>query len=101
MKSMHSAVPVKKGIKWNATRFLYDSTKKCSTEAASEIMVPKAVFENKPQEDSMKTMFGTTLPKGVLTGPQGTVDSSLPPEPDDDDAFDMAGVDDEDDTPEW
>jgi len=86
MKSMHEAIPVKKGIKWNATRFLYDNVKVCSSEAAKEIMVPKVAFDNVPSTDSMKTMFGTTMPNGVTTGPMGTADSDAEPEDFGDDA---------------
>jgi len=82
MKSMHSAVPVKKGIKWNATRFLYDSTKKCSTDAVKQIMIPKAALDNKHQGDSLtNTMFGIKMPAGVTTSIEGTYDASAPPDP--------------------
>jgi len=84
-KSEHSAKPVKKGIKWNATRFLYDNTKKCSTKVMDQIQVPKAAASNVPQKDSTKdTLFGFEMPKGITTGPAGTVDPSLgpPEEPD-------------------
>lgn len=81
---MHAAAPVKKGIKWNATRFLYDNVKVCKNDAADEIMIPKKALSNVPQEDSMKTLFGTTMPKGVTAGPEGTKDDSAPAEDDDD-----------------
>jgi len=81
MKSMHSAVPVKKGIKWNATRFLYDNTKKCSTEPTKTIPVPKVALSNVPQTDSMKTMWGTDMPTGVTTSAKGTYDAAAPPDP--------------------
>lgn len=74
LKSSHEAIPVKKGIKWNATRFLYDNVKVCSSEAAKEILVPKVAFDNDASLDSMETMFGTTMPEGVTTGPMGTTD---------------------------
>ena len=74
---MHSAAPVKKGIKWNATRFLYDNTKVCKNDAADQVMVPNKALSNVPQPDSMKTMFGTEMPEGVVTGPGGTKDTSI------------------------
>jgi len=75
MKSMHSAVPVKKGIKWNATRFLYDHTKVCGSEAATSIQIPKAALDNKPQP-SHETMHGTEMPKGIVVSAKGTYDTA-------------------------
>jgi len=96
MKSMHQAIPVRKGIKWNATRFIYDKTQKCSTEYAKSIQVPKVALNNKPQTNSLETLFGITMPEGVTTGPQGTTDSSENSDvPDFDDGSDYSPANDD------
>jgi len=72
LTSEHSSEPLLKGIKWNAARFFYDHTKKCSQPSAETVLVPKATEDNVPMEDSSKVMFGTTFPEGVWTTSEGT-----------------------------
>lgn len=75
MKSTHWGVPLKKGIKWIATRFLYDSTLKCDWPVRDKVKVPTAALHNVPQRSSADTLFGAQLPNGVVHAPDCSLDA--------------------------
>merc|ERR1712086_853962 len=70
--SSHESTPVLEGIKWNAARFFYDNTNKCASPAANTIRVPKAADALKDMGHSSDSMYGTSMPDGVVASPEGT-----------------------------
>jgi len=75
MNSTHGGVPLKAGIKWIATRFLYDSVSKCDVGTSDTVLVPTAVKDNKENVNSMSTLHGMTMPHGVVHMPDCSADA--------------------------
>jgi len=79
--SSHESTPVTEGIKWNAARFFYDNTVKCSEPSAKTIKAPVAARSLRDQGHSSTVMFGNSFPKGVWTSPEGTNHEGATPRP--------------------
>jgi len=69
--SYHSSTPLKRGIKWNAVRFVMDKAVKCGTQLVDAIEVPDEVESNREQL-SDDAPFGTELPPGIEVSELGT-----------------------------